>query len=337
MKTILHGRFERQKRIEGLLPPAGAAELDCRDPQWLLQRLGEDYGDADASARLRALQRALKALVKEGRIEAVNPGKKPLRYRRRKEDLNEDSAIWAYTVRQIFDLVADVVPRRQLDRLWEQLRSDEDAPLLDAERLRIVPDTLRLQPPLVCLRSLTAVITALAKGQALAVHYENAEGERKEARIHPQALIQRGPIPYLFALKNDEDSPVRLYALQRMLSAKALATVPARKAPGFTIDKAIADGKVDFGQGEMIRLELQVRGYLTQILQVCRLSTDQQEDDEPDGSAFAMRVTATVPSTGQLLRWVLGAGPNLEVVAPSELRHTVAVQAAKMAGLYGTG
>ena len=126
---------------------------------------------------------------------------------------------------------------------------------------------------------------------------------------------KRGPIAYLFALKEDEPAPVRLYALHRMIRAEALTTQPARTAEGFDLDQAIAEGKVDFGQGRLIALELQVRGYLVPLLSVCPLSADQQLEDEPETSAFSLRVSAQVPSTGQLLRWLLGAGDNLEVIA----------------------
>ena len=49
---------------------------------------------------------------------------------------------------------------------------------------------------------------------------------------------------------------------------------------------------------------------------------------------FELRVWARVPSTGNLLRWLLGAGDNLEVVAPADLRGKVAAQAAKAAAIY---
>lgn len=57
-------------------------------------------------------------------------------------------------------------------------------------------------------------------------------------------------------------------------------------------------------------------------------------EDEPGGSGFALRIQARLPETGQLLRWLLGAGDNLEVLEPEELRHTVAEQARKMAAVY---
>ena len=336
-RSIHHERFKRQDRLAHLLPPMGTAPRDCRDAVSLLSELGDLYGKADDKARLRALQRDLQDLVRDGRIEAANPGSKPLLYRRKRpfeNDLSDDDVHWRDIVAHLQRLAADYSRRRQFDPLWLRLLTDTEGLLLDGSRLRILPDTLRLQPPVVCPRSLTSIITALAEGYALDVEYENAQQERTEARIHPQALVQRGPIPYLFALKNDEDEPVRLYALHRMVSARALADTPTRKAKGFDLDDAIAKGLADFGHGELIELTIRVRGYLTDLLQTCPLSADQDEEDEPDGSGFKLRLSATVPSTGQLLRWLLGAGDKLEVLGPPELRQTVRVQAAKMAGIY---
>mgnify|MGYP001809642886 CR=1 FL=1 len=334
MKSIQLSRHERHKKIVLLLPPADAASAFGRDAPWLLEQLSQEYGNSDRRARLRALQRDLQSLVEEERIEVVNPGCKPLRYRRHREDPTEDS-LWRYTKEHVAALAQDVMPRRQVDQLWQLLRGDNDAPFLDATRLRIVSDNLRLQPPVICPESLAAVITALAEGYVLDVIYVNAKGERKPARIHPQAIVQRGPIPYLFALKNDEDEPVRQYALHRMVSAQVLDGIAARQAPSFDLDNAIAKGLVDFGTGDRaVTLELRVRGYLVELLQDCPLSADQMVEDEPEETGFRLRIKATLPSTGQLLRWLLGGGPNLEVLAPLELRHVVAVQTTKMAGLY---
>jgi len=334
MTAAYHDRIQRLRRLEALLPKPGTTPAACLDGARLLEILGEVYGAGSVSARRRALQRDLEELHKNGRIEAVNPGGKPLRYRRVADDPEEDPLIWQYTLQQVHDLIAEALPARRLDRLWQRLLSEVDGPLLDEQRLRIVPDNLRLQPVELYPDVLQAVITALAQRCALQILYEDAEDVRGEAQIHPQALVQRGPIPYLFALKNDEEAPVRLYALHRMIRAEALTATPARAAAGFDLDQAIATGKVDFGQGQMIDLELRVRGYLAMVLAVCPLSEGQCIKDEPEGSAFELRVSARVPSTGQLLRWLLGAGPNLEVLAPAKLRHVVAVQAAKMAAIY---
>ena len=133
------------------------------------------------------------------------------------------------------------------------------------------------------------------------------------------------PMALAFSARRPDDDKMWLYALHRMIRAQALPAVPTRRQAGFDLDQAIAAGKADFGQGKLIDLELRVRGYLATLLSVCPLSEDQRLRDEPEGSPFTLRVQARLPSTGQLLRWLLGAGDNLEVVAPAELRQVLAV------------
>lgn len=330
-------RIERLDRLLKLLPAPGTSADQCPDGKRLLKALADAYETAkNDQSRRRTLQHDLKTLIDYEHIEEANPGRKPLRYRRTKELWrDQDSQAWRKALQEIQDLVSDAVPQRQLNRLWERLLSNDDAVRLDARRLRVIPDTLRLQPVALKEAVLIEVITALAKGYALDVCYRNAKDESKDARIHPQALIQRGPIPYLFALKNDEEDRVRMYALQRMICAQALPETAARQAKNFDLDEAIKKGAADFGSGESIDLELLARGYLARILPDCPLAPNQRWEDESSEAAFDIRVWATVPSTGQLLRWLLGAGDNVEVVAPPELRQTLASQAAKMAGIYG--
>ena len=334
MSARYHSRIQRLRRLETLLPPATTTASACPDAGRLMHILGDEYGTGDGPARRRALQRDLLQLLKEGRIAAVNPGSKPLRYRRLGDDVTEDPLIWQYTLQQVRDLIAEAVPQRRLDGLWERLRYEFDGPLLDDQRLRVVADNLRLRPAELCPAVLTAVIQALAQHLALRVLYEGADGKRGEAIVHPQALIQRGPIPYLLALKNDEAEPVRFYALHRMIRAELLPATPARAAAGFDLDQVIASGKIDFGQGQMIDLELRVRGYLATLLATCPLSDDQHLVDEPEGSDFLLRVTARIPSTGQLLRWLLGAGDKVEVIGPPELRKLVACQHRRVSDIY---
>ncbi len=334
MSASYENRIQRLRRLEAVLPKPGSAPANCLDGARLLEILGDAYGEGSPSARRRALQRDLEELLRNGSVETINPGGKPLLYRRLADDPDDDQLVLQYTLAQVRDLIAEAVPTRRLDRLWQRLLNEIDAPLLDEQRLRMVPDNLRLQPVALFPEVIQSVVTALAQRCALRILYEDAEGVRGAARLHPQALVQRGPIPYLFALKNDEEAPVRLYALHRMIRAQTLTGTPARAATGFDLDRAIAEGKVDFGQGELIDLELRVRGYLASLLSVCPLDPGQQIDDEPEESAFSLRVRARVPSTGQLLRWLLGAGPNVEVLAPADLRHTMAVQTAKMAAVY---
>ncbi|MTW22833.1 helix-turn-helix transcriptional regulator [Allochromatium palmeri] len=326
-------RIERLKKLVACLPVEGRAER-CPDVGRLLDRIGDIYEGASESATRRALQRDLKELVRDGRIAIVKPNSKPLRYRRLMDDPDDDPSVWDWLWKQVLAQAGATLSRRQLDRIWRHLLTTSDGPRLDESRLRILPDTLRLQPVELYAGVLRAVIQALIQQRVLRVRYLKPTGDRRESDLHPQALVQRGPIPYLFALKDDEVEPVRLYALHRMTHAELLPEVEARAAEGFDLDTAIADGRADFGAGQRIELELRVRGYLARILPDCPLEPNQRWEDEPDDSDFEIRVWASVPSTGQLLRWLLGAGDNLEVMAPPDLRRVVAAQTRKAAALY---
>ncbi|WP_338034879.1 WYL domain-containing protein [Lamprobacter modestohalophilus] len=333
MSAAYHDRIQRLRRLEAVLPKQGTKPADCLDGARLLDILDQAYGKGSPASRRRALQRDLEVLVQDQRIEIVNPGGKPLRYRRIGNTLDDDALIWDFTLRQVRDLIAEAVPKRQLDRLWERLLYERDRPLLTDQQLRVVPDSLRLRPVELYPEVLHSIITALAQRCCLDVVYENANGERSTPILHPQALVQRGPIPYLFALKNDEDT-VRLYAVQRFIRAKPKAQMPARAADNFDLDRALAEGKVDFGRGQQITLVIRVRGYLADLLLDCPLTDQQICEDEPEDSDFALRIQASLPQTGQLLRWLLGAGDKLEVLEPEGLRHTVAEQSRKMAAIY---
>ncbi len=329
-------RIDRLDMLAKLIPTRRADD-DCPDAKALLGFLSEAYDpNATLSARLRTIQRDLRSLVEEQRIEEVNPGGKPLRYRRIADEADSDPRLWDYARQLMMSLIREALPERRLERVWARLREEGDEFGLGDDKLRILGDSQRLVPADVREEVLLAVLEALSLSRSLQAGYRDREGKMTRPLLHPQALLQRGPRLYLFALKNDEDEPVRMYALHRFTSAQ-LGESASRPAEGFSLDAAIRDGQVDFSDNGGVQVELRVRGYVEELLRDCPLATDQQIEDEPDGSPFAARVRATVTDSGQLLRWVLGCGDNVEVLGPDKLRRVVAGQLAKAAALYGNG
>ncbi len=100
------------------------------------------------------------------------------------------------------------------------------------------------------------------------------------------------------------------------------------------LNQAIASGQVDCGRCKVIDLELRGRGYAIDVLRVCQITPAQRIVDEPGDSPFLAQVRVQVPETGALLRWLLGLGDNLVVVAPEGLRLVMRDQTAKMARHY---
>jgi predicted DNA-binding transcriptional regulator YafY len=325
-------RIDRLAQLEALVPrhaPAG----DCPDIGRLVELMGKHYAHhASPAARRRAIQRDLEELVTVGRIEPVNPGGKPLRYRRLREDTASDSCLWDYARRSIENILKAELPAGQLDAVWQRMLEPASGTGLDASMLRILSDSQRLQPAALHNGVLADVLEALALSRTLLIGYRDAAGKLTRPLIHPQALLQRGPRMYLFAMKNDE-ALVRMYALHRITSC-ALGNEPARKSADFDLDREIRRGNADFGDGTLIGVVLRARGYVASLLRECSLSADQRIEDEDEDSDFELRVTATVPATGQLLRWLLGCGDKLQVIAPAALRTVMAAQTAKAAQLY---
>jgi predicted DNA-binding transcriptional regulator YafY len=335
MSARYQDRIERLKRLEQLIPLTQQSTLhDYPDSSQLLRQFNHANTSINATPiGQRTLQRDLKELIQDGRIVIVNPGVRPARYRRIIEDSDDDPLVLEYTRQQIEQIVAEIVPQRRLDALWQQLLQRHTFPTLNEQCFRILPDTIRLIPAQIFTHVLRDVISALVHNRSLQVVYQNNVGQRSEPLLHPQALIQRGPISYLLALKNDEPEPVRFYALHRIIRI-GITNQPARAAEHFTLDEAITTGKLDFSCGTMIRLELRVRGYLDLVLRDCPLANNQHMTDEPENSEFLSRLTVNLPSSGALLRWLLGAGDNIEVLAPDDLRRIMARQANKMLALY---
>ncbi|BAL23468.1 YafY family protein [Azoarcus sp. KH32C] len=331
-------RIERQAKLLERIPMNGDDAL-CPDVSQLLGKLGALYGANTAlPARRRALQRDLGELVETGQIEPVNPGGKPLRYRRRKGAAVEGDN-HRYVLELIRETVRNVVetefPAGHLDGVWRRfLQADTDVGL-GPDKMRVVTDTQRLCPADIRPKVLADVLEALALSRTLKASYRDRDDKTTNPTIHPQAFVQRGPRAYVYALKNDEPGPVRMYALHRFLKT-AVGDEPVRQAVGFNLEEKISSGQADFAEGETVDLELLARGYVAELLRDCPLCSAQCIEDEPEGHPFAVRIKARVPATGQLLRWLLGCGDNLQILAPERLRGVVAAQVAKTAALYAS-
>jgi len=326
-------RIDRLNLLASLIPrERGGSEFpDTRTLQALMAERYDEH--VSPEARLRAVQRDLKELMSEGRIAVINDKAKPLRYRRASDVDSDDRHLWNYARQLMVSLVREALPEKRLERVWARLRDEGASFGLGEDKLRVLSDSQRLIPADVREAVLVVVLEALAQSLTLQVSYRDNDGKLTRPVLHPQALLQRGPRLYLFALKNDEPEPVRMYALHRVISAK-LGREVANKPETFSLSDAIKGGQADFAAGGVVQLELRVRGYVEGLLRDCALAEDQRIDEEPEGSPFRARVHATVPDTGQLLRWILGCGANVEVVAPARLREVVAMQIDKVASIY---
>lgn len=306
---------------------------DYPDSALLLSRMAEDYTGGDA-ARRRKIERDLDELLQTGQIEVVNPGGKPRNFRRLANDPASDPHLLDYIKTLSNALLNERLPNRRDAQLWQQLRDRQQRPLLSERRFRAISDSQRLLPADIKSEVLINVLAGLIQRRALQVGYRKPDNSLQKPLLHPQGLLQRGPILYLYALKNDEDQ-TKMFALHRMTSA-TLSDSTARDDPDFDLDQRIREGDADYGGGEPIQLQLRVGGYVLRLLRDCPLSDDQQitgeQEDEDD--ELVATISATVPATGQLYRWLLGFGAHVEVLSPACLRTEIARTAEDVTRIY---
>ena len=185
-------------------------------------------------------------------------------------------------------------------------------------KVRNVQPALPLLPPDLDEIVLDRVQSALLSDVQLEIEYKGA-GKKisKKQRINPLALVQRGPTTYLVATAF-EYSDVRIYAVHRIQNAE-IQEEKAVRPGGFSIDKYIVKGALNFGSCERIVLEAYVSDWLCEILEETPLSHDQSIEY---GGEYP-KVIATVEDTWQLHWWILSQGDGLEVIGPKELRQQI--------------
>lgn len=326
----MQSRIERLTLMTALLPLEGerVAGLSLA---MLKQKLAEQPGVGLPVDR--TLQRDLAELIKDGAVAVLfGEGNVP-HYVRRRESGDMDDGIldeesWEYLLLQLKQELSSLVSASQLARMFDRLRLPEALDMSES-KLRILPDSLRLKPARMSYEVLGTILRALKSGKALQVSYLSREGKRSEPVLHPQGLLQRGPRVYLYALKDDEECD-RMYAVDRMVNASMLS-LPARIMAGFDLDQRVRDGRADFANGEIIRLQALVRGYVEQLLYDCPLDDSQQLIPQADGGSLLI---VEIPASGQLLRWVLAGGNNVVVQEPPEFRCVVAGQVRQLLELY---
>ncbi|MCG9084154.1 helix-turn-helix transcriptional regulator [Laribacter hongkongensis] len=315
--SLSQDRTERLDSIERLLPSdqtANSHGLTIKEISSKLDQLG-----LDNNRHTRTLQRDLQLLIKQGRVRTLDKTSKQPSYLRIEDAEEIDDSMWDYFIVHLKRELAGIVTSTELARLLDRLKLDEHGIRLDESKLCILPDSLRLQPAEINPQVFSTVLRALKEKLALQVHYRDRQEKSSTPTLHPQGIMQRGPRIYLFALKNDEPEE-RLYAIDRIRTATLLSD-PARNNPDFDFQQHIAAGRADFSNGETITLKAIVRGYVEDLVRDCKLHESQKLELWGTGETGSL-LTVTMPSSGQLLRWILACGSNITVIEPPELRET---------------
>ncbi len=198
-------------------------------------------------------------------------------------------------------------------------------------KVRVIAPSQPMLPPSVNQEVQADIYQALLESKQIKASYQPiGNSQPKEYIMHPLGLIMRGAVTYLVASVWGY-AEVQLYAMHRFRKVEILNEA-VRVPEGFNLDESIASGLAEFAnQGKPIQLELRCTAWVSAYLAETPLSVDQKIEPDADGW---MHLTATVNDTWQLQWWLMGQGAGVEVVAPAELRQSIATALADANKLY---
>jgi len=197
-----------------------------------------------------------------------------------------------------------------------------------SEKVRYVPASFAFQAPALRPKIVETIQQALVEELQIMVRYAAFRKKAKELRLHPLAMVQRGNVPYMVATSFDYPD-VRLYPVHRFEQV-AMSDQKVTVPEGFFIDDYLASGAMDFGGGEEIQFRAKLGESLANYLAETPISADQKLSYQND----AWQVVATVRDSWQFQFWILSQGAEIEVLAPQEMRRSVAAQLANAATPY---
>ena len=186
------------------------------------------------------------------------------------------------------------------------------------EKVRYVAAAINLIPPKVDGKVLAVVHEALLQDVQLKIRYLSPSSKRpKELPVHPLSLIQRGATPYLAATAHDYPD-VRLYAVHRIQRAEItdLKVVPPK---GYTTDRYLAAGAMEFGGGASIQL----KAWVTDELAIYLAETPLSENQTIQCKKGRYLLIAEVKDSWQLHWWILSQGAGLTIASPAHLRNGI--------------
>jgi predicted DNA-binding transcriptional regulator YafY len=201
------------------------------------------------------------------------------------------------------------------------------------EKIHVLPLGLPRQPPAIDPKIQDEVYQALLYELPLRIHYRGRNSERfKEYLISPLGLVVRDYVSYVVAAKND-DGELRQFLLHRFKDAEIEDGEYYR--PNMFNLKAYAADKFGFQLGPSATMDIKM--WLDKDIAInvaeCPVDKRQALTEQADGSFL---LSATVPNTQELLRWIYSLGNQAEVLQPLTLRNKIKGEFAAVSKRYQT-
>ncbi|KAA8735266.1 WYL domain-containing protein [Acinetobacter qingfengensis] len=317
----------RQWQILSRLP--NGKWIGTRDLQQQLEREGIQIS-------LRTVQRDLNQIAERFPIE--NNGATPQGWRWKTDaplqSLPHMSSSQAVTFMMVEEHLRHLLPPSLLDEInpWfdlarRSLSSQQNNVRQWVNRVRIIPATQPLIPPVVNRKAQQVIYEALLQDRQIECIYgrRNQQNEEKTYILNPLALVQRGAVIYLVCTRDDKNiNAIQTFALHRFKSATLMES-RALHPIKFDIDAFIESGTLGFRiQPDQpttpIRLKLTMHKTNAGTFYESKLSKDQKISELNND---IIQIEATVPLNSQLIWWLRGFGKKITAIEPSEVQQLV--------------
>ncbi|OTG88439.1 helix-turn-helix transcriptional regulator [Acinetobacter sp. ANC 3813] len=300
--------------------------MGTRELQEILVREGIDIS-------LRTIQRDLNQISQRFPIESSKTSPQGWRWRSDApiQSLPHMTSSQAVTFMMVEEHLKHLLPPSLIEEMnpWFDLAryslSTQNNVRQWINRVRIVPATQPLIPPLVEKTAQQAIYEGLLQDKQLECIYQGRgpSSEEKTYTLNPLALVQKGAIIYLVCTRYDK-TDIQTFALHRFKSANVLNS-RAMHPVNFDIDAYIESGalgfRVDFNKPtENIHLKLLMKDQEASYFEETQLSKDQVIEKQDDGLSL---VSATVPYTSQLVWWLRSFGKRIQLIEPAEVSDAV--------------
>jgi len=186
--------------------------------------------------------------------------------------------------------------------------------------VRVVPQWQKLISPSINEKTEAEIYDALLNGKQLNIEYKKRNSKTYDKRaINPLGLVLQGSIHRLICTMVDDNlARVRHLPLHRFRKAESNEN-KSKKPKNFNLDNFIKTENLGFLLSEKpIKLEALFNSFAGFHLNETPLSKDQELKVMAEGK---IKIKATVADTSQLRWWLLGFGPQVEVIKPKFLRN----------------
>ena len=223
--------------------------------------------------------------------------------------------------------------RNLFDRANNTLENSEQSQLKKwRDRVRVLPQSQRLEPPLINQKVQSNIYDALLNGEQLDVQYLKANSKLAQKRIvNPLGIALMGIVHRLICTMDPDFKKIRHLPLHRFKTAIANGETSI-EPENFDIDDYLEKESLSFLRTEKkLKIELLFKGNAGFHLTETPVSKDQKYKEEKNGK---IRISGTVADTEQLRWWILGFGENVEVIKPKILRDEISNRIKLVSAIY---